>query len=811
MSPSAVRRSSSSLGTSPLHRRLLGVLVAWLVIAAMGCGGGPSSPKGPDNLVVGGDGGSALVPVATSPANEIVSEDDAAVPVGTDDPVRGNRLAYVTIVVFSDFQCPFCGRVATTFERITETYGDDVRIVFKNEPLSFHPHARLAAEVGQAVFTSKGNDAFWRYHDMAFRRQQLIGPDTIRAWAIAAGADSREIEDGLARKKWSAKIDRDEALAKRIGAVGTPASFVNGVALPGAQPFEKFKSVIDAELVKAKDLAQRGVGRDRIYGRMAAANYQEPRLAKHDDDDDDDDKVDTTVWKLPIGASPVRGSSSALVTVVEFGDFQCPYCKRVQPMLERLRTEYGDRIRFVWKDEPLPFHPRAVPAAELARSARAQKGDAAFWTAHDKLFDSQPKLEDADLQAVARGLGLDVAKVDAAIKNNTFAKAIGDDERLGDDVQASGTPHFFINGRRLVGAQPYEKLKAVVDAEIAKAEALVRSGVARTAIYDAIMKDAKSAPEPEKKAVAASASPAPFRGAANAKVVIQEFSDFQCPFCSRAEPTIDEVLKAYPGKVKVVWRNLPLPMHADAPLAAEAAREVFVQKGNDGFSKMRELLFKHQSDVDGLKRTALEGYAATLGVDMKKFGKALDDHTHTAAIDADTNAAHAGGLSGTPAFTVGPYYVSGAQPLAKFKKLVDRALLEPAYVAPNATAAAPATPAGAGAGATTNLPGGLVVKDTAVGTGAVVKRGDTVTVHYVGTLTDGKEFDSSRKHGQPFSFEVGKGNVIKGWDQGLVGMKAGGRRKLTIPPDLAYGPRGMAGAIPPNSTLLFDIELLSIK
>ena len=92
-----------------------------------------------------------------------------------------------------------------------------------------------------------------------------------------------------------------------------------------------------------------------------------------------------------------------------------------------------------------------------------------------------------------------------------------------------------------------------------------------------------------------------------------------------------------------------------------------------------------------------------------------------------------------------------------------------------------------------------------------MKSGDTVTVHYVGTLTDGSEFDSSRKHGQPFTFEVGKGRVIKGWDQGLVGMKVGGRRKLTIPSDLAYGDRGMSTVIPPKSTLLFDIELLSIK
>ena len=769
------------------------LLTAWLTA----CGGAPAPTKAPDLAV--GDGGAGSQPIATGGSSDPVREDDAAVPVSADDPIRGGRNALVTIVIFSDFQCPYCSKLATTLERVAESYGDDLRFVFKHDPLSFHQHARLAAEVGQAVMTLRGSEAFWRYHDMAFRRQQLMSPDSIRAWAIAAGADGRDVEDGLTNKKWSPKVERDEALAKRLGASGTPASFVNGVSVSGAQPYEKWKDVIDAELAKARELVQRGVSRDRVYGRMAASNFKEPSLAKHDDDDDDD-KPDTQVWKVPVATSPTRGSASALVTVVEFGDFQCPFCKRVQPTLERLRTEYGDRVRWVWKDEPLPFHPRAMPAAELARFARTQKGEAAFWTAHDKLFDAQPKLEEADLESIARAMGLDGAKATAAIKNKAFQKGIDEDVSLADDIQASGTPHFFVNGRRLVGAQPYDKFKALIDAELAKAESLVRGGVAKTAVYETILKDGKSAPDPERKSVGPGLGSSPFRGAATAKVVIQEFSDFQCPFCSRAEPTVDEVLKAYPGKVKVVWRNLPLPMHPDAPLAAEAAREAFVQKGNDGFSKMRELLFKGQKDHDGLKRNALEGYAAIVGLDLKKFNKALDDGTHKASIEADTRAANDAGISGTPSFTIGPYYLSGAQPLSKFKKLVERVLVEPVGAAPVAAASAPVV-----------QPGGLVMTDTLVGTGPAVKKGDTITVHYVGTLKDGSEFDSSRKHGQPFTVEIGAGRVIKGWDQGILGMKVGGKRKLTIPSDLAYGDRGMGSVIPPKATLDFDIELLSIK
>jgi len=106
--------------------------------------------------------------------------------------------------------------------------------------------------------------------------------------------------------------------------------------------------------------------------------------------------------------------------------------------------------------------------------------------------------------------------------------------------------------------------------------------------------------------------------------------------------------------------------------------------------------------------------------------------------------------------------------------------------------------------------GGLQIQDLTVGTGKEVKSGDTVTVNYLGTLVDGTKFDSSYDRNQPFTTQIGVGQVIKGWDEGIVGMKVGGKRKLTIPAALGYGSQP-AGSIPPNSTLVFEVELLSVK
>jgi FKBP-type peptidyl-prolyl cis-trans isomerase len=120
--------------------------------------------------------------------------------------------------------------------------------------------------------------------------------------------------------------------------------------------------------------------------------------------------------------------------------------------------------------------------------------------------------------------------------------------------------------------------------------------------------------------------------------------------------------------------------------------------------------------------------------------------------------------------------------------------------APSATAASEVT-----------TPSGLKYQDLVVGNGTMAEDGMTVSVHYTGWLTDGTKFDSSLDRGQPFDFTIGAGQVIRGWDQGVKGMHVGGKRKLTIPPDLGYGDRGAGGVIPPGATLVFDVELLSVK
>src|SRR5579871_379368 len=141
---------------------------------------------------------------------------------------------------------------------------------------------------------------------------------------------------------------------------------------------------------------------------------------------------------------PARGPATAKVTIVEFSDFQCPFCSRVNPTLEKIRATYGDAVRIVFRHNPLPFHPNAQPAAEAAVAA-ADQGK--FWEMHDKLFANQQNLTRPDFEKYAGEIGLDVGKFKAALDSGAGKKKVQDDLAAGQKIGVQGTPNFYIDGR----------------------------------------------------------------------------------------------------------------------------------------------------------------------------------------------------------------------------------------------------------------------------------------------------------------------------------------------------------------------------
>ena len=169
--------------------------------------------------------------------------------------------------------------------------------------------------------------------------------------------------------------------------------------------------------------------------------------------------------KIAVAAvGPTRGPSNAPVTIVEFSDYECPYCVRAEPTVKDLLAKYPGKIRLVYRDYPLPMHPKAPKAAEAAHCAGDQ---GKYWEMHDKLFASGgQKLDIADLKSQAREVGLDGGKFDKCLDSGEKAKEVESHRKAGDDAGVSGTPAFFINGRPISGAQPLEAFVAIVDQEL---------------------------------------------------------------------------------------------------------------------------------------------------------------------------------------------------------------------------------------------------------------------------------------------------------------------------------------------------------
>jgi len=644
-----------------------------LALSLAACGGPPPPTEPPAPLPAEG---AASAPVLVEASDRrVLDHSSAIVPVSADDPQIGDSAAPVTIVMFGDLECPFTARVAPTLVKIFETYGPHrVRLVSKHYPLEFHKRARPAAVAAATVFGLSGSTAAFDFYQLALGDQANLTDEKFAAWAAKAGVPARAFADALASKRFESKVDADLALAARIGVSGTPAFRINGVTVSGAQPFDAFKEVIDRQLGEAEKLVQAGTDRADVYVALTNANVgaveAAPKRAAAEP------VVDTAVWKLPVFADdPVRGPADALVTIVMFSDFQCPFCKRVEETLTLVLAAYPQDVRIVWKDNPLSFHARARPSALLARHAFEKHGNDGFWKAHAAIFESQPQLEDDDLKQIATTVGLSWPLVARAITRNKSAK-IDASQELAEGFAARGTPTFFVNGVRLSGAQPFAEFQRVIDERLAEAKALVATGIARPKVYEAILKTARDPVPPERKEPPTVDPASPWKGGAKAKVVIHMWSDFQCPFCKKVPPTLEALEKEFGAKLKIVWHHMPLPFHLQAPLAAEAAEEMLAQHGQRGFWRYHDALFAAAGPPEALDRENLEKLAAAAGADMARFRTALDERRHHARVEADAALGQQLGISGTPNFLINGYVLSGAQPVTAFRRLILRAQKE---------------------------------------------------------------------------------------------------------------------------------------
>jgi protein-disulfide isomerase len=383
------------------------------------------------------------------------------------------------------------------------------------------------------------------------------------------------------------------------------------------------------------------------------------------------------VWKVPVFPDdPVKGAKDALVTIVAFSEFESPFCKRGAETLERILAAYPNDVRLVWKDNPLPFSSRAKPAAILARAVYAERGVEGFWQTHDHLFAAQPKLGDEALELVTNKLGVPWSTVKAAIDSNRYIEKIDQSIELGGDVEVRGTPHFFINGRRFAGAQPFDKFKQAVDQALAQASARVARGTPRAEIYAVTIRDGRTSPALARKDVPPPEGSSPIRGDAAAKIVIQQFAEFPCTSCERIARTLEDIEAEYRGRVKVAWRFMVPPDDASALLVAEVALEAFAQRGSAAFLTFHERVLDAKQRGESLDETTLIRIATETSMDASRLKRALASGKHKQRIREDSRLASKVGITTSPSFVINGAYVDENEGYAVFKKAINSALRE---------------------------------------------------------------------------------------------------------------------------------------
>jgi protein-disulfide isomerase len=591
-----------------------------------------------------------------------------------ESTAKGSPEALVTMVEFSDYQCPFCSRAHNTVKQLQEQYGAKLRVVMKHNPLPFHDRAKPAA---LAAMAAGEQGKFWEMHDKMFANQQSLQDADLEKYASELGLNVEKWKQDLKSPKFEAQIQKEQALAGSIGASGTPAFFINGMKISGAQPIDNFKRVIDQELNKAQEMVKSGVAPDKVYARvMETAQTAPPPPPAAPAAPQGPPPAPAGARKVDVPAdAPAKGPKAAKVTIVAWSDFQCPFCSKVVPTLKQIEDSYGKDVKVVFRHQPLPFHNNAKIAAEASMAAHEQ---GKFWPMHDKMFANQTALDRPALEKYAQELGLDMNKFKAALDQGKFSAVVEKDSAQGMAVGANGTPTFFINGREFVGAQPFEAFKGVIDEEIKKADAIIAKGVKLENVYAEMQKEAGNAPAPAPAAPGAPAPEAapvkvnidgaPVKGPKNAPVTIVAFSDFQCPFCSRVVPTLKEIEKQYGPKVKIAFKHQPLPFHNNAKIAAMASMAANEQ---GKFWEMHDKMFANQG---ALERESLEKYAQELGLDMGKFKAALDSNKFDAQITKDSTEGMQIGANGTPTFFINGRQVVGAQPVDAFKTVIDEEL-----------------------------------------------------------------------------------------------------------------------------------------
>jgi protein-disulfide isomerase len=317
----------------------------------------------------------ALTPLGTSATEKTFDPDDSTalyrVPIG-DSPTRGPADAPITIVEFADFECPYSKRAQTAFvAALEQRYAGKLRWVWKDYPFGAHQHSARAAALAREARAEKGNDGFWRAHDLLFAAQPRLEDERLLAIARELGLDEARVQQALAGALDEPHVVADILLADRLHSDGTPTFYINGHLFEDPDSVQRTSKVIDADLARVEKLHSDGTPASAIYDALTVAGRASVPS----------DRVEA--MPSPPQSFLVREGAPGAITVDEVCNFESFFCALMQPTVDRVLARYGNQVRRVWWPWVAP-EDRDAARAEAAAEAVRDK----FWPMHDAIFAS---------------------------------------------------------------------------------------------------------------------------------------------------------------------------------------------------------------------------------------------------------------------------------------------------------------------------------------------------------------------------------------------------------------------------------------
>lgn len=454
---------------------------------------------------------------------------------------------------------------------------------------------------------------------------ELFGGQAFDAASSAIASQLR------AQKYTQAKETYLDELRKKYGVkvyLKPPKSFVKGLAIPLGTPFP------GAPAPGTPPPALPGVPAPSLPAKAVEAKSQP-------------------------GSFPSKGPESAPVTLMDFSDFHCGFCKQVAPTLEKLAANYPDKVRLVFRHFPLSKAPGSgsFPTHEAAACAQEQ---GKFWEYHDAIYAFSGAPQENDLKTMAQQIGLDLARFDECRQSKRYQSTILADVKEGEQKGVQGTPTIFVNNQAVNGAFPYDHFVSVI-------EGILTGKPVPAAAPPA----AAPTPPPAPAAIVKfdDLEGHPSVGPKNAPVTLVEFSDFFCPFCQKVTPTLEQLMKNYSGKIRRVWRHYPLAFHTGSDRAHEAS-ECAHEQGK--FWEYHDKLFANLGGSHD--DSTLIRFAQEVKADKKKFEKCLSSGKYKDLVQKEIAKGSQSGVQGTPAVFVNGQLVSGAYPYEHFEGLVKAEL-----------------------------------------------------------------------------------------------------------------------------------------